>query len=120
MIWVGNTIVAPKPALPWLLDGHLAETLQTLIKVYEFLPADARLIPGHGVAMKREDLQWHIDYLTAVKSNVQEAIHKGFDLTQTVEKTVSAMEHFRGYVLFDWIHSSLNVPKTFDELKANP
>lgn len=57
VFWTGNPIVAPKPALPWLLDGHLTDTLDTLTKVYEFLAADARLIPGHGVAMKREGLR---------------------------------------------------------------
>ena len=32
-------------------------------KAFAFLPSDARLIPGHGVAMTREDVRWHIDYL---------------------------------------------------------
>ncbi|CAF3862191.1 unnamed protein product [Rotaria sp. Silwood1] len=119
VMWAGNPIVAPKPALPWLLDGHLSETLETLKKVYEFLPNEGRLIPGHGIAMKREDLRWHLDYLVAVKSNVQKAIDQGLNLAQTVEKTTNSMQEFRGYILFDWIHISLNVPKAFEELKAN-
>ncbi|CAF5031274.1 unnamed protein product, partial [Rotaria sp. Silwood1] len=92
VMWAGNPIVAPKPALPWLLDGHLSETLETLKKVYEFLPNEGRLIPGHGIAMKREDLRWHLDYLAAVKSNVQKAIDQGLNLAQTVEKTTNAMQ----------------------------
>ncbi|CAF5038990.1 unnamed protein product, partial [Rotaria sp. Silwood1] len=64
VLWTGNAIVASKPCLPWLLDGHLIETLETFIKVYQFLPPDARIIPGHGVMIQREDLRWHIDYLT--------------------------------------------------------
>ncbi|CAF3725156.1 unnamed protein product [Rotaria sp. Silwood1] len=118
-MWAGNPIVAPKPALPWLLDGHLVETLKTLTKVYEFLPNDARVVPGHGAIIKREDIRWHIDYLTTVKNHVQKAIDQGLNLEQTVKTTTDAMQGFRGYVLFDWIHSSLNVPKAFDELKVN-
>ena len=33
VMWTGNPIIAAKPALPWLLDGHLLQTLDTLIKV---------------------------------------------------------------------------------------
>ena len=27
VLWAGNAIVAPKPALPWLLDGHLVRAI---------------------------------------------------------------------------------------------
>jgi len=57
VMWTGNAVVAVKPSLPWLLDGHLVETLETLKKVYAFLPADARVVPGHGSVMGREDNQ---------------------------------------------------------------
>lgn len=117
LLWTGNPIIAPKPSLPWLLDGHVVETLNTLQRVYDFLPSDATLIPGHGVAMKRDDLQWHLDYLTTLQLNVQQAIDNGLTQEQTVQKTTENMSEFRGYVLFDWIHSSLNVIKAYEELK---
>ncbi len=41
VMWSGNPLIAAKPALPWLLDGHLVATLDTLRRVYAFLPADA-------------------------------------------------------------------------------
>ena len=88
-------------------------------KAFAFLPSDARLIPGHGVAMTREDVRWHIDYLQAVRDDVQKAIDQGLDLELTLKATATAMEKFRGYDLFDWIHSSLNVPKAFEELNVN-
>jgi len=47
-MWGGNPVIAAKPALPWLLDGHLVETLETMTRVYDFPPADARIVPGHG------------------------------------------------------------------------
>ena len=68
VMWAGNPIIAGKPSLPWLLDGHLVQTLATLKKVQAYLPADARIVPGHGVPMARDWLQWHIDYLEAVKT----------------------------------------------------
>ena len=114
VLWAGNPVIAAKPALPWLLDGHLVATLATLKRVYAFLPADARIIPGHGVAITREDLNWHIDYLSAVQKNVQAAIDKGLTLEQTVEQT--EMPEFRGYALFDWVHPGLNVPAAYRDL----
>lgn len=115
-LWAGNVIIASKPALPWLLDGHLVQTLETLNKVYAFLPADAKIIPGHGVAMTREDLRWHIDYLTQVKQEVAQAVQQGMTLEQTVQKV--ALPQFRGYALFDWVHPGLNVPAAYKDLSG--
>lgn len=114
VLWTGNPIIAKKPALPWLLDGHLVATLDTLRRVYDFLPDDARVIPGHGVAMGKEDIKWHIDYLSTVRSQVQAAVDKGLDLDATVKQV--AMPEFSGYVLFGWVHPSLNVPAAYKDL----
>lgn len=114
ILFAGNPVIASKPALPWLLDGHLLATLDTLNKVYAFLPEDARIVPGHGVAMSREGLKWHIDYLSAIKQQVQAAIDQGLTLEQTVKQV--AMPEFRGYVLFDWVHPGLNVPAAYKDL----
>jgi cyclase len=116
VMWAGNPVIASKPSLPWLLDGHLAETLHTLTRVYDFLPAGARVVPGHGVPLSREDLRWHIDYLAAVKSNVQAALMRGLSLEETVKHT--PMPEYRGYVLFDWVHPGLNVPAAYKDLKT--
>jgi cyclase len=116
VMWAGNPVIATRPALPWLLDGHLVETLATMTRVYEFLPADARIVPGHGVVMSRADMKWHIDYLAAVKRNVQAAIDRGLSLEDTVKQT--AMPEFRGYALFDWVHPGLNVPAAYRDLKG--
>ncbi len=114
VMWTGNPIITIKPSLPWLLDGHLIETLETLTKVYEFLPEDARVVPGHGPVMEREDIKWHIDYLMAVKKQVQEAIDKGLTLEETVKEI--GLPEFRGYALFDWVHPGLNVPAAYKDL----
>lgn len=116
VLWAGNVIIAAKPALPWLLDGHLVETLATLQRVYDFLPADARIVPGHGVAIEREALRWHLDYLGAIKTQVGQAVAQGLTLEQTVAKV--ALPEFRGYQLFDWVHPALNVPAAYKDLSA--
>jgi glyoxylase-like metal-dependent hydrolase (beta-lactamase superfamily II) len=114
VMWTGNPIITIKPSLPWLLDGHLLETLETLEKVYAFLPADARVVPGHGSVMGREDLVWHIDYLKTVKKEVQKAVSDGLTLEETVERV--KMPEFGGYGLFGWVHPSLNVPAAYKDL----
>lgn len=113
-LWTGNPVIAVKPALPWLLDGHLVETLATLKKVYAFLPSDAKVVPGHGTLMTRDDIKWHIDYLETVQAQVKTAIDKGLSLEETVKAV--AMPEFSGYALFGWVHPSLNVPAAFRDL----
>jgi cyclase len=115
VMWAGNPVIAGRPSLPWLLDGHLVQTLATLKKVQAFLPADARIVPGHGVPIGRDALQWHIDYLEAVQAQVRQAIDAGLDLAATVERV--KLPEFRGYALFDWVHAGLNVPAAYRDLK---
>lgn len=117
VMWTGNPIVTVKPSLPWLLDGHLLQTLETLKNVYAFLPEDARVVPGHGSVMGREDIRWHIDYLETVKKEVQAAIDDGLTLEATVERV--KMPTFGGYALFGWVHPGLNVPAAYKDL-SNP
>ncbi len=114
VLWSGNPIITVKPALPWLLDGHLLETLETLKKVYAFLPKEARVVPGHGSVMGREDIQWHIDHLETIKKQVQIAIDEGLSLQQTVARV--KMPEFGGYALFGWVHPSLKVPAAYKDL----
>lgn len=114
VLWTGNPIVTVKPSLPWLLSGHLVETLTSLKKVYDFLPKDARVVPGHGSVISREDIKWHIDYLDTVKTQVQAAIDDGLTLEQTVERV--KMPEFGGYALFGWVHPGLNVPAAYRDL----
>jgi len=117
VLWTGNPIITVKPSLPWLLDGHLIETLRTLETVYAFLPNDARIVPGHGSVMGREDIKWHIDYLAAVKDKVQAATDDGLSLEETVKRV--KMPEFRGYALFDWVHPGLNVPAAYRDLSGS-
>ena len=116
VMWAGNPIITVKPSLPWLLDGHLVETLTSLQKVSDFLPDDARIVPGHGSVMTKKDLKWHIDYLATVKKEVEKAIAEGLTLEQTVERV--KMPEFGGYALYGWVHPGLNVPAAYKDLSS--
>ena len=83
--------------------------------MYAFLPTDARVVPGHGVALGRDDLRWHIDYLAEVQQQVQAAIDLGRTLDQTDARVT--MPEYRGYVRFDWVHPARNVPAAYRDLK---
>jgi glyoxylase-like metal-dependent hydrolase (beta-lactamase superfamily II) len=114
VMWTGNPIITIKPSLPWLLDGHLVETLTSLQKAYDFLPDDARVVPGHGSVMTKQDIKWHIDYLATVKKEVEAAVADGLTLEQTVERVT--MPEFTGYALHGWVHPGLNVPAAYKDL----
>lgn len=116
VMWAGNPIITVKPSLPWLLDGHLVETLTSLQKVFDFLPDDARIVPGHGSVMTKNDMKWHIDYLATVKKEVEKAIAEGLTLEQTVERV--KMPEFGGYALYGWVHPGLNVPAAYKDLSS--
>ncbi len=42
VLWTGNAIVAQAPALPWLLDGHLIQTRDTLLSVIDAFDAQTK------------------------------------------------------------------------------
>ncbi len=108
-------LVAEKPAIPWLLEGHAEEAGVTLAAVKAASPDDAIVVPGHGRAVNVEGFDFSIDYLDALVTEVQASVDAG----KTSEETALAvtMEPFMGYGLWGWIHTTVNVPNTFNELK---
>lgn len=114
VLFTGNPVIAESPAIPWLLDGHLQDTLDTLTRVRAFLPADATLVPGHGRPVSVAALDWHIQYLVALRDQTRAAIAKGVTLEQApAQVEVSAA---RPYAIYDWVHKQINVPAAFKEL----
>lgn len=115
VLFAGNPVIAASPAIPWLLDGHLQETLDTLTRVRDFLPADATIVPGHGAPMKKANLDWHVQYLTALRDQTRVAVAKGATLEQAVAQVdVIGAER---YAIYGWVHRQINVPAAYKELK---
>ena len=115
VLFAGNPVIAVSPAIPWLLDGHLQDTLDTLTRVRDFLPADATIVPGHGAPMKKANLDWHVQYLTALRDQTRVAIANGATLEQAVARVdVIGAER---YAIYGWVHKQINVPAAYKELK---
>src|SRR6201994_4124099 len=85
VLWVGNMIQAPSPALPWLLEGRHKETITTLARVRDFLPEDATIIPGHGRRLRPPDIEFPIRYLRELDDAVRTAIDEGRSVEATLE-----------------------------------
>lgn len=115
VIFAGNPVVTEKPGIPWLLDGRVQETLDSLTKVRDFLPADAIIVPGHGRPMPKSGLDWHIGYLTALRDETKAAVANGATVEQAVSQV--ALPNYQGYAIFDWIHKQVNVPAAYKELR---
>lgn len=115
VLWTGNAIVAQAPALPWLLDGNLVETRNTLQSVYDAFNADTTVVPGHGPVTDIAAIRWAVDYLTAVEAGVTAAISDGLSLEDTVARV--QLPEYQGYALFGWVHPGLNVPAAYRDLQ---
>lgn len=115
VLYTGNPIIARPPALPWLLDGRLEDALNTMRRLRKLLPDDAVVVPGHGHPTDVKSIDYPIAYLEQVKNEVQAAIKRGLSEKETVEAVV--MKDYSGYKIFPWVHSQINVPKTYQELR---
>ncbi len=116
VFWTGNPLVGPPPALPWLLEGGHRESLATMKKVRAFLPPDTTVVPGHGRPMKPEEIDFTIQYLETLDHKVHTAIASGLSLEQTQHSL--SMPAFKGYALWDWVHTGLNISAVYKALSA--
>ena len=77
VLWVGNMIQAPSPALPWLLEGPAQGDDDDPCPRRDFLPEDATIIPGHGRPMRPADIEFPLRYLRELDGAVRTAIDEG-------------------------------------------
>jgi glyoxylase-like metal-dependent hydrolase (beta-lactamase superfamily II) len=118
IFWAGNPFIAESPAIPWLFDGYFLEPANNLKKVYDFLPEDAVIIPGHGRVTNKAGIKYTIDYVEALKQQVEVAVDKGLTLEQTKE-AVKMNEFNKGYALFNWLHFNFNLPNAYKDISDN-
>jgi cyclase len=117
VLWVGNMIQAPSPALPWLLEGR-HKSMVTLTKVRDFLPEDATIIPGHGRPMRPADIEFPLRYIRELDRAVRAAIDKGHSVEATLD--LVNMPEYNEYSLFEWAHKTVNVRAAYHELQGRP
>ncbi|MGY3212671.1 MBL fold metallo-hydrolase [Mucilaginibacter sp. HD30] len=118
VFWAGNPFIAESPAIPWLFDGFFLEPAANLKKVYDFLPDDAIVVPGHGRIANKAGIKYTIDYVAELKKEVEDAVNKGLTLEQT--KAAVTMKSFdKGYVLFNWLHYNFNLPNAYKDISNN-
>ena len=117
VMWAGNPLIAEQPAIPWLLDGHLAESIASLGAVRDFVPADVEIVPGHGRPVPRSSLSYSLQYLETLRDQVQLAIDDGLSELETVGRVT--MDEFADYAIYGWVHPQVNVPAAYAELSAN-
>ena len=115
ILWVGNMIQAPPPALPWLLEGRHTETIATLTKLQEFLPADATIIPGHGKPMTTQAISYSINYLKKLDKEIKRSIEEGLTLDETIQRM--DFPEYSQYSLYEFVHKKVNVPAVYRDLK---
>lgn len=115
VLWVGNMIQAPSPALPWLLEGRHRETIATLTRVRDFLPDDATIIPGHGRPMRPADIEFPLRYLRELDGAVRAAVEGGRSAEDAL--AAAAMPDYGAYSLFEWAHNTVNVPAAYRDIR---
>jgi glyoxylase-like metal-dependent hydrolase (beta-lactamase superfamily II) len=118
VLWAGNPFIAESPAIPWLFDGFFLEPAANLKKMYDFLPDDAIVIPGHGRITNKAGIKYTIDYVEELKKEVEAAVDKGLTLEQT-KATVTMKAYDKGYVLFNWLHYGFNLPNAYKDISDN-
>jgi len=115
--WLGNPFIAESPAIPWLFDGYFLEPVQNLQKIYDLIQEGDVVVPGHGRITNKLGIKYTIDYVTALKDQIESSVKMGLTLEQTQNQV--AMKQFnRGYTLFDWLHYSFNIPNAYKDISS--
>lgn len=118
VLFAGNPFIAESPAIPWLFDGFFLEPVNNLNKIYNMIGDSDIVVPGHGRITNKAGIKYTIDYVEALKTNVEAAVKKGLTLEQTVA-SVKMKEFDKGYVLFGWLHNNFNIPNAYKDISAN-
>jgi glyoxylase-like metal-dependent hydrolase (beta-lactamase superfamily II) len=118
VFWTGNPFIAESPTIPWLFDGFFLEPVENLKSIYEMIPADATVVPGHGRITNKAGIKYTVDYVTALKAAVEAAVRSGKTLEQA-KASVTLKEFDKGYELFDWLHYNFNLPNAYNDISSS-
>jgi glyoxylase-like metal-dependent hydrolase (beta-lactamase superfamily II) len=118
ILWAGNPFIAESPTIPWLFDGYFLEPVNNLTKIFNRIGDDDIVVPGHGRITNKAGIKFTIDYVNALKQNVEAAVKKGLTLEET-KASVKMPEFDKGYELYNWLHFGFNIPNAYKDIKAN-
>ena len=119
VLFTGNPILSGGPSFSWLLDGHAADATATLKRIRAEFPADTVIVPGHGVPTDMSAVDRHIAYLEELQREVASAKAAGLTAAQASARVGERMQAKWGtYKIYPFIHTELNVSKTFAEAGA--
>ena len=118
VFFTGNPVLCGGPSFSWLLDGRIADALTTLHKVDAMLPRDAIVVPGHGEPTGVKAIGYHLAYLEELKKRTSQAVAQGLSERDTVSLLTDRMKAYASYTLYPWVHSQVNVPKTYEDMKG--
>jgi glyoxylase-like metal-dependent hydrolase (beta-lactamase superfamily II) len=118
VFWTGNPFIAESPTIPWLFDGFFLEPVENLKSIYEMIPADAIVVPGHGRITNKAGIRYTVEYVTALKSEVEAAVASGKTLEQT-KASVTLKQFDKGYELFNWLHFNFNLPNAYNDISTS-
>lgn len=118
VLWAGNPFIAESPTIPWLFDGYFLEPVNNLNKIYNMIGDKDIVVPGHGRVTNKAGIKYTIDYVEALKTNVENAVKKGLTLEET-KAAVKMKEFDKGYELFNWLHFNFNIPNAYKDIKQN-
>lgn len=116
IVFVGNMVQAPPPALPWLLEGRPGDAIKTLRRLHALLDDESVIVTGHGRPVDRGSLDFSIQYIAELQKEVEGAVARGLTLEQTQEAVT--MEKYASYSLFPFVHKQLNIPALYREAAA--
>jgi cyclase len=117
VLYTGNPVLSGGPSFSWLLDGRSAQALATLERLKTALPPETIVVPGHGAPTGMAAIDAHIRYLIDLRSEVQAAINDGLDAARTAERVARRLEpRYGAYKIYGWVHTQVNVPRTYQEL----
>ncbi|HEX2630943.1 MAG TPA: hypothetical protein VHM26_18130 [Chitinophagaceae bacterium] len=115
VFFAGNPFIGESPAIPWLFDGYFLEPAANLKAIYDLIPDDAIVIPGHGRITNKAGIKFTIDYVETLKANIEAAVKNKLTLDQT-KRSVTMKEFNKGYVLFDWLHFNFNIVNAYKDI----
>src|SRR5919197_2722564 len=114
VLWVGNMIQAPAPAVSWVLGGGHGRAIGTLRRLRSFLGEEATIITGHGRPIAPAEIAYPLGYLEELDRQVKMAIDSNLSMEETVREVELAA--YQAYSHYAWVHPQVNVPAAYREL----